>query len=351
MDRQLELTRVANEPLVDAQGQQTMLREMIRDSGEIPWPERRQAFAPLDHRKLEIEHRRLSMDRSLDTSWFLTDRSGRQIWRYPFNEDVIDRIYAWRDYFHGHDKEYAPDAVPAGIQPITQPHISLAFPSVATNRYMVAISVPVWDKAHETVIGVLARTAHLEQLLADYDTEIRQPDSARVDRIIALADRRDGILLGHPWMTPRKTEDETGQQPTPASAALTLGEDLVRRLNTVGRNNQGGLKNTKLDFTVENYIDPAEKQDSDYAGPWLAAFSSVGRTNWAAIVQEQRAAAWEPVEEMQQRLERYGAWALAACCALIGVLWYFVYRTLSERGLRDWPKSATNSTSETGSAK
>jgi hypothetical protein len=68
----------------------------------------------------------------------------------------------------------------------------------------------------------------------------------------------------------------------------------------------------------------------------VAAFALIEDTGWAAIVQERRSAALQPVEDMKRGLVKYGIFALLGSCALIGVLWYFVGRALNDRTPRLW---------------
>jgi len=97
------------------------------------------------------------------TSWFVTDRDGRQMARYPLDEKTIDQDYSFRDYFHGQGRDLQRGT--KGIQPIRDVHRSNVFRSQATNRRMVAFSVPVFaehsDSSLAQVEGVLAMTSEL----------------------------------------------------------------------------------------------------------------------------------------------------------------------------------------------
>jgi hypothetical protein len=85
----------------------------------------------------------------------------------------------------------------------------------------------------------------------------------------------------------------------------------------------------------EFYEDPAAIFDSQhYGGTWLAAFASVGRTRWTAVVQERRAEALRPVDRVHDSLARHGMLALGVSCTLIPMVWYFVMRGLNERPTR-----------------
>ena len=81
-----------------------------------------------------------------------------------------------------------------------------------------------------------------------------------------------------------------------------------------------------------NYQDPVGRLKQDrYGGSWLAAFWPVGRTDWVAVVQERQSTAKHPMQQMEQRLNRYMRLGLLVCCGLIGAMWYFIARVLSNQ--------------------
>jgi hypothetical protein len=257
----------------------------------------------------------------------------------------MDVRFHWRDYYHGRDVQYSPNDVPDDVKPIEEPHISIPFRSDATNRFMVAISVPIWDEKHEKVIGVLARTTHLGQLLAEYGRSIQTEN-----RIIALVDGRNWHLLDHPWMTPENVgklisdrsesaadTEESRRASLAAYAKLKLPDETIEkleRLETAAAANQ----DLGTDDRDEHYKDPVATLDpKEYSGEWLAAFSPVGQYGWTVIVQERKTAAQRPLEQMRSDMLRYGLWALVVGTALIGLLWYFVLRAMNEREFRVSP--------------
>lgn len=267
-----------------------------------------------------------------DESWLVTDRSGLQVWREPYSTRTIGKHYTHRDYFHGQNREFPPGQAPPGTPPIREPHVSVPFTSDETNQYMFAISVPIWDPEHQEVIGVLARTMHLGKLLDEYGQQLRGDGTGEVERTLAIVECEDGKLIDHPWMTPERVK--------------TLGPETFRQLKVPEA--VGELLRTMLlagaganhaNSYVEDYRDPVgrlEGETTHYGGTWLAAFAIIEGSNWAAIVQERRDSALDPVEEMKQGLVRYGFIALLLSCALIGVLWYFVGRALNDRSQPIW---------------
>ncbi|MBL9122968.1 MAG: protein kinase [Planctomycetaceae bacterium] len=82
---------------------------------------------------------------AMSDSWFLTDRHGRQIARYPHNEKTVGEDFSRRDYFHGLGRTLAPDEA-AQAEPISDVHISTVYLSTDNGRPKVAFTVPVIDE-------------------------------------------------------------------------------------------------------------------------------------------------------------------------------------------------------------
>ena len=258
-----------------------------------------------------------------DTSWFLCDSHGKQLWRAPYSADTIDQIWAHRDYFHGRNTEYNVDDLPADLQPIHSPHVSLAFRSRATNKFMFAISVPVWDVSEEKVIGVLARTTHLDELRQQFGRRLRGQND-NVNREIAIVDYLDWILRDHTGLNNEILATDSAS----ALERLRLDEQVVERMQARVKRNGS----VTLEVQDDNYLDPMSRLDPEnYAGRWLAAVSSIRGTGWAVIVQERRDLAMEPVDEMQRGLTKFGLWAISISFALIAILWAIVMRAMNRR--------------------
>lgn len=307
-DRTDELVRVAANPdLISA----------VELNRQGDWTDRSKFLDMMDAVRKKVDSRRASQGRELDTSWFFVDVDGLLRWRSPQNLEVVDRFYNYRDYFHAHGLDYQPTEVPADVQPIRNPHISVVFQSTSTFRNMVALSTPVWG-SDGTVVGVLARTAHVSELLAQYEGSIS--GAGGIARTIALADTRDWNLLDHSRM----------KQPSPGDSNLTLPDEVAHRLASAGMSN----------VTLTDYRDPLSDIDPDASGgEWLAAFAPVGKTGWTAIVQERKADVLQPVYEMQSRLIRYAWFAFGVAGAIVGSMWYFVLKSVTERDLRFWSRN------------
>ena len=309
-DRTDELLRVASAPVIV---------ESIEANRQRDWSNRSEFLELMNGVRSQVDTRRRHQGRELDTSWFFVDVNGRLRWRSPHNPEVVDRTYNYRDYFHAHGLDYQPAKVPHDVQPIREPHISVVFQSTSTFRNMVALSTPVWG-TDGTVIGVLARTAHVSELLAQYEGSIS--GAGGIERTIALADTRDWSLLDHSRMEPS----------SPGDSKLTLSDEVTYRLTEAGMSN----------VTLTDYRDPLSSVEPNaIGGEWLAAFAPVGKTGWTAIVQERKSDVLQPVYAMQSRLVQYAWFAFGVAGAIVGTMWYFVLKSVSERGLRFWSRNGT----------
>jgi hypothetical protein len=348
-DRMSDLVDVAANP---------DLRAALQDETTQPttWEKRTALRDVLDLEMKRIRGRMRFLGMAPDSSWFLTDATALQVWREPYDAATVDRRWAHRDYFHGQGSRYDAGNVPADVAPIRGPHVSQVFLSGATGRYMVALSVPVWDSDDEKdrrVIGVLARTSELGELLSSFE-QGRHGSGADVDRVIALVDSRDGRLLSHPWMTAQHLKEISPED----FRTLRLPDATLARLAAEPADGPAPADVPESDADGTDYLSSRDRHDdyedpvgglshdpeaAAYRGRWLAAFapvgdpaSLVGDTGWTAVIQERREKALESIGKMRSRLVRYVAWGLALTGSLLGLLWYFVMRALSGRRLRPW---------------
>lgn len=305
LDRITELRRVAGDDEV---------RRLVAALATKPsHAERRPLWELLSKKTQAIQAERRAHGHGRDASWFLTDAQGVQRWREPYRPETMDNNFAHRDYFR------APD----GSGPIRQPSISTAFQSDATRQYMIALSVPVWDADERQVIGVLARTLHLRDLLSDYGGELLDTEG-EVPRTIALIDARNWKILAHPWLS------RTGQLTPDAFEQLSLSGPVVEQLDRLTSKVLEGEELTGDDRS-DDYRDPVGLvAPREFGGQWLAAFAPVTGTGWLAVVQERRDLALRPVEEMRSRIVRYGWSLLVLLGVVIGGCWFFVLRAMNE---------------------
>ncbi len=320
------------------------LQSAIKAAASRDWSDRSDLRLSLTQAKARADNMQHQLGLNRDRSWFLTDASGFQRWREPQEDSTLDENWSHRDYFHGLG-EFERDTVPAGMQPITKPHLSLAYKSQATGQNVASLTVPVWDEKHERVIGVLGRSMQLGQLLSPYvpgnRREAEADDPGDRTRKIVLIDDRNWRLLDHPWLTEERRDGVTNDE----VRQLRLSEAVISRLRPTPAS--GEPTEASVVIQMRDYIDPVGQfNPKDYGGEWLAAFCRVGDTGWFAIVQERKSAVLRPVDALAARLRRDGAWALVVSGVLIGTLWLVVLRGLKERSER--PVSTTAQLPEVG---
>ncbi len=317
----------------------TFLRKMMEQK-DYP-----KLFEYVEQEKELVDDKRSELNREKDTSWFLTNDKGKQIWRNPAGP-TIGQNFSYRDYFHGQGKEYKKGEAPDSIKPITKPYICQVFKSEATNQWMVAVAVPIWDLQNDKVLGVLARTTHLDQLLTAYDESIRGDSENSGDRKIALIDNRDGKVLAHPRMTANNLR-KLSREEVDRLALKEKHFDQLQSFKLAQEKNQTG----PLSAMISDYHDPVEAvlSTDDEDNVWLAAFSPIGMTGWTAVVQERRSMTLRPVTEMRSWLIQYGLIVLATSCLLVFTVWYFVMRVLTERRAWDWARQQSEKRTDQGS--
>jgi len=330
-DRLTELEGIAAKPDV---------QRAVIELATRPRDERQPLIDLLDAEKARSDDHRQWIDRSEDASWFLLDAEGIQRWRFPLSA-TVDRDWSFRDYFHGRGFDYAPDEKPDDLRPLRQRKVSIAYRGTSTGRYVVALSVPIFAADDpERVIGVLARTSFLASLLQDYEKSLRSQQSDSVGRKFTIVDSRavDGhrkwMLLAHSWMT---DENLAGLQESDFDKLQLDGVErshVIRNLEQFLQRSRAGEDTYEVDRTAQ-YLDPVRQFDeANYGGVWLAAFSSVGKTGWIAIVQERRDAALRPVEELKARLVSSAIGAVLVVLGLVAGSWWLIVSVLNDRGPR-----------------
>lgn len=327
-ERKVELEEIAGD---------ARFRELVEGTAAGGWADRGALEDYLEGRQSAADVRRSSLGLQPETSWFLQDADGVQRWRGPYGEKTHDKPFHWRDYFHGQGFQYPEDTPPAEVEPIAETHVSMIYRSNETKQYMVAISTPVRGTDDKTVIGVLARTQHLSELLADYEQEAGTSrggadasDAVPGQRFLALIDSRDGRLVAHPWMTRENLATLSDEE----AERLVIPEGDVAGIIRASRATDDGGDVA----TVSDYVDPVGTSGvaPEYRGGWLAAFrlipgTSKQDTGWLAVVQERKDAVLAPAERMKTELLLYALAALAVGGGLIVMFWYFVTQALTER--------------------
>ncbi len=336
----------------------TIWNRLKRETWEHTGPQgmqkgRKEIFVDLMLRKAKSDDRRIGLGRSLDRSWFVTDVLGFQRWRDPPDfERTLDIQFNYRDYFHGRNTEYPTGQTPPDLKPIESPHVSLPFRSVSTKKFMVAISVPIRGKAIDgkpgPVVGILARTMDLGELLRDYSTGLKR-DGAGINRSFVLVENAGGKLLDHPWMDSHHLEeleknDRDFKQLTLDESVRKQIAQLQSRLQAAqsrsGRAKHDATASGDLFVMNENYQDPIGRIEiasaGKYDGTWLAAFAPVGDTGWTVIVQERKKDALKPIKALDSGLFHSGLRALGLFLGLIFIVWAVVFWRLNDRSLRSF---------------
>lgn len=331
-DRLRELERVADDEEV---------RVAVAEHATKPRSERESLSDVLLAEKHRVERRRTELGRSLDATWFLCDAQGVQRWRDPPSDVSLDKNYAYRDYFHGLNRNYSEHNRPAELIPLRRPHISRLFRSETTDEYMVALSVPIWDYTEERIVGVLARTVTLSQLLSDYDVILKAPNDSTHSRVVSLVDRRDWQLLAHRWLTAdrlHELRDDDYHKLRLDEATASRVDRFLTAIGGAGEESTAVKEDEEPLDRTEEYHDPVGLLEPRFDGPWLAAFCQVKQTDWVAIVQERRESTWQPVEELQRRMWWFGLDAVVIFFLLVGASWWLIVRGVTERGWRWWRK-------------
>lgn len=308
-------------------------------SRQSPWQtqSRTALWSVLDRRRQALVTKLSQEGRSPDVSWFLCDPEGFQRWRNPRSQKSQEENYRWRDYFHGLDREFPEDEVPAGVKPVDGPHISLPYLSTTSKQFSIALSAPVRDTNNRRIIGVIARTLDLGNLLQDYSKSLAAHGIDLSGRELALMDSRGWKLLAHQGI---KEADELTELEFEKLVLAPVLQDQLAEMIRVG-NIQAAQDS--LDRT-DDYVDPlGVLNPREFGGGWLAAFSTVGNTSWVAVVQEDRDEAWRPVEKLRSRLLMSGLAALIVVGVLLAGMWGLIIAMLSERGPR-WLKGLSGRT-------
>lgn len=307
------------------------VRTAVAQFLDRPLAERQPLFAVLERHLQPIQDRITAAGRAEDASWFLQDARGFQRWRVP-SSDTIDKQFACRDYFHGQNEDFSASNCPANLPPVQMPHISIPYLSTSTDRYAIALSVPVYaiepdaNATSPKVIGVLARTLFLSELLQDYNKSL-QEEGVSAGRTMALLDTRTWSLVAHVWMTDKNLA--TIEAPVRSLIVEERIRETVRQLMP-DVHAQASASADRFD----DYRDPVGRFSAEYDGDWLAAFSPVGLTGWMAIVQEPREPVLRPVENLQIRLVWTGMGGLLVVCGVVAGCWWMIVVLMNERGQR-----------------
>ncbi|MCR9201684.1 MAG: serine/threonine protein kinase [Planctomycetaceae bacterium] len=327
---------------IDTAIQNALIELMTRPSDDVvaevnrfydrPFEDRPRWMQLLDKAHDETDRRNRANGKSRDTSWFLCDAEGRALWRRQYSERTIGTNFSYRDYFHGLNVEFDPETVPEDIAPIQQAHVSLPFVSRATNRYMVALSVPI--RAKGEVIGVFARTLHLDDLQARLGQDLRG-QSESFSGLIALADRRDPPqLLDHLWLQSKYEQFENEADAREVFERLQLNADTRQQIQQQLAMDDEGATETVV-IRDNDYQDPvgelSEASAQEYNDAWIATIAPMtsDKMPWLVIVQERRNNVVAPIRKMQSGMVRQAVYAVLAAIGIMAAIWLFVWQALA----------------------
>ncbi|MEX0867480.1 MAG: serine/threonine protein kinase [Pirellulales bacterium] len=304
---------LADEPLAELRRQ---LSDPTRTEAELePLREEFRAHPALQPLQRRMEEIYADNDNLKIASWFVNDPQGLQIARSA-RSHTIGRNYAWRTYFSGWPSDHAPDWRPVPDDHIVETHLSAVFLSQASDKWIVAISSPIYDldpTAEDKFLGVLALTVEVGgfvelQELAD----VTEP-------FAVLVDWRDGankgLIVQHPLYDQMRDRGESVQTVVGArldEASLPQGD---RR---------------------KQYRDPVAEFEpgAAYRGIWLAEVSEVRvrdrPTGWRVVVQQSyQGAIGAALAKLKSSLLTSGLIALLLMATVITLLWILVLKLLN----------------------
>lgn len=249
-------------------------------------------------------------------SWFFCDANGVSIVRSPESE-TIGKNYAWRSFFHGGPRDLEKTWRPPLGEHISATRLSAVFRSQATQRWIVAVSTPVYDTGPQRrLLGVVALTVQVNRFV-----ELEGND----DQFAVLVERRPGDhtgrILQHPLfdklaainnnMLPQRVEE------------YRLAADELPVPSGAGR--------------IQDYRDPvaADPEGEPYDKRWLAQSAPVPvrkeDSGWAVIVQESYLrAVGAPLAQLRHDLATYGLAAAAVVLLVLTAIWAFAMRMLNQ---------------------
>jgi hypothetical protein len=254
-------------------------------------------------------------------SLFATDHLGTHVGS-AFDEkptsSPIGKNFAWRSYFHGGTEDLPSTAEVALDDHIQTTHMSAAFQSSATGLWKVAVSTPIYDK--EKFIGVLALTFNLGDI-------VEFNSAGGVKQFAVLIDARpgvnQGVILEHPLFDEIRSKGG-GLPPEYSQPEHFASIDLLPK----------EFDPSRPPVPYKDPLGDAPGGES-FSHPWLAAAAEVELPEAESevllvVVQSDAEFVTQPIRELGRTLIREALLAVGAVTLVIGVLWFFVTRMLSE---------------------
>jgi eukaryotic-like serine/threonine-protein kinase len=248
--------------------------------------------------------------------WFLTDALGNQIARSP-EKPIIGHNFSWRTYFSGRRDDEAESWRPKPGEHVTRAHLSAVYQSQATDRWIVAISAPVYDLSPEPkFLGVAALMVEIGKFV---DFQGEQPN-----QYATLIDDREGrnkgLILQHPRLERLLSERSD------------ISEDDLRKFRVDLTTAPGG-RGRLVDYVDPLGDIPVGQQD------WLAEAAPVPLFDQpepkdgglVVVVQESYdGSIGSTLAALKASLLRYGVMALAVIAVVMIGLWTLAVRMFGQ---------------------
>ncbi|MBN1911490.1 MAG: protein kinase [Pirellulales bacterium] len=251
------------------------------------------------------------------SGWFLNDVRGVQVARVPAPRKLtIGKNFGWRTYFCGTVDDHEKSWRPGPDDHITQTHLSAVYQSQANDRWIVAISAPVFaDSQKKVFLGVVAVMVEVGRFV-DF-----QGDDPH--RLAVLVDwrkgRNRGLILQHPAME----ELLRRRRHLPEEKLREYRVDLIKQADEAGGRLTG-------------YVDPLSNIPAGRQR-WLAESAPVriegrpvDRNDCFMVVMQEayQGRIGSTLANLKTNLLRWGLAALAAIAAIMVGLWWLALRML-----------------------
>lgn len=260
--------------LTDQADQPALRQAMLAVDANLEDPK---LWAPV---QMWVNERKEAADNRLPSdSWFVTDRTGRQVARSP-KAETIGESFAQRDYFHGLGTQNPPGGIE--LSPISKPHQSVVYVSESTGDLKVAFSVPIWNGEQipekRRVIGVLGMSLPLGSFkVLEMDEQNQLPAPLEAVLIDLRPDdlpegHRRGLLLHHKQLRKFDSAENPLRAPEELLTAIEAPGDRRKRslgpyADLLGRPGTGGYLASMEPVVIRN-----ADQERD--------------TRWVVLVQE-----------------------------------------------------------------
>lgn len=229
--------------------------------------------------------------RELDTTWFITEASGRQVARYPQGSSV-GKNYAHRDYFHGKGIDLPADQG-KGNKPIDRPRISNVYLSdVRGSGYRIGFSVPVYQSGRphpgEEPIAVLAMSVKASAFQV-----LRNAVLIDLRSDVVGKSEQKGLIIYHNQLTSLMEKSDGAEPPRLDRARLNeLIEAKTEMLNATEEASSAGSNGSRSAKILRDYSDPLDPTHKGIAAfaPVILRRDGLGaelETPWIVIVPQE----------------------------------------------------------------